>query len=536
MYSITAQQAKLDLELVPKEKRLEIGKCNRRLNPGKTQREPTFQVVLDALALTLMTLPTGSEWTERRNSTSIWKLSEISFRSALQYMVKTLMNFPLMKLLCLSSKNLVILGKSSQSPMLLLIRCINLEELLLLSSTEFYLERHPVLTSFDLHLLRRQESSRSLLLLNSLLSESHLKNPQGGQRELRYLPRSLLMRQQQYEEVYKKSLRDFNKTHPSGSGIVTSVAKIKPSVTNEGTGAKPGVPDVTKEDSSEKKGSDSEHETDENETGFQSDQEENEEEVEDDEEEKDDKFVKTSSNSTDKEDETNKESKVENKAEGDEDKGMDYPTNQFNDDVDQGNENLETTLNQVIEDAHVTLSTIAKKTEVPVTNSSHSFDLASKFLNFLDIPHIDAEIVSPMDVHVHHEVSISALEKDVAELKKDDLLNTQVTALVDEHLDSRLGATRASQDSILAKDSSQPQSTYEVAASLTKFELKKILIDKMDESQSYLTAAEHIECYDGLIKSYDLDKSLFSTYDKVYSLKRSRKDKDKDEDPSAGSN
>ncbi|GJV01447.1 hypothetical protein Tco_1335016 [Tanacetum coccineum] len=53
MSSITAQQTKLDLELVPKEKRLEMGKCNRRLNPGKKQREPTFQVVLDALALTL---------------------------------------------------------------------------------------------------------------------------------------------------------------------------------------------------------------------------------------------------------------------------------------------------------------------------------------------------------------------------------------------------------------------------------------------------------------------------------------------------
>ncbi|GKB55353.1 hypothetical protein Tco_0906106, partial [Tanacetum coccineum] len=43
------------------------------------------------------------------------------------------------------------------------------------------------------------------------------------------------------------------------------------------------------------------------------------------------------------------------------------------------------------------------------------------------------------------------------------------------------------------------------------------------------------ECYEGLIKSYDLDKTLFSTYGKVYSLKRSRKDKDKDEDPSSGS-
>ncbi|GJT89023.1 hypothetical protein Tco_1070740 [Tanacetum coccineum] len=52
MSSITAQQTKLDLELVPKDKRLKIGKCNRRLNPEKIQREPTFQVVLDALTLT----------------------------------------------------------------------------------------------------------------------------------------------------------------------------------------------------------------------------------------------------------------------------------------------------------------------------------------------------------------------------------------------------------------------------------------------------------------------------------------------------
>ncbi|GKA11295.1 hypothetical protein Tco_0690728 [Tanacetum coccineum] len=37
---------------------------------------------------------------------------------------------------------------------------------------------------------------------------------------------------------------------------------------------------------------------------------------------------------------------------------------------------------------------------------------------------------------------VTTLEKEVAELKRNDPLNTQVTALVDEHLDSRLGATR----------------------------------------------------------------------------------------------
>ncbi|GJS13961.1 hypothetical protein Tco_0408433 [Tanacetum coccineum] len=45
---------------------------------------------------------------------------------------------------------------------------------------------------------------------------------------------------------------------------------------------------------------------------------------------------------------------------------------------------------------------------------------------------------------------------------------------------------------------------------------------------------KHRDCYDGLKKSYTLDKAFFYSYD-VYSLKRGRKDKDKDEDPSAGS-
>ncbi|GJV75788.1 hypothetical protein Tco_1507372 [Tanacetum coccineum] len=95
--------------------------------------------------------------------------------------------------------------------------------------------------------------------------------------------------------------------------------------------------------------------------------------------------------------------------------------------------------------------------------------------------------------------------------------------------------TESLEQAELAKESSQPQSSYEAAAMLTEFELKKILIDKMDKIESYLAAPEHRECYEGLIKSYDLDKAIFSTYSKVYSLKRSRKDKDKDEDPSAGS-
>ncbi|GJV18880.1 hypothetical protein Tco_1367900 [Tanacetum coccineum] len=236
------------------------------------------------------------------------------------------------------------------------------------------------------------------------------------------------------------------------------------------------------------KGSDSEHETDENESGSESNQEENEEEDETD--EKNDEFVRTSSNDSNDEDEAN----IADKAEGDEDEKMDFTTSQLYDDVDI---RLNKPISQVIEDAHVTLSIVSKKTEVSVTTSSYSSDLAAKFLNFLDIPHTDAEIVSPIDVHVHHEVPIfqfnnrvTALEKEVAELKNDDPLKTQVTAL--DHRASQESTasdfargmvTESHNHVILAKESSQPQSSYEVAAMLTEFELKKILIDKMDKNK-----------------------------------------------------
>ncbi|GJR99103.1 hypothetical protein Tco_0315612 [Tanacetum coccineum] len=308
-----------------------------------------------------------------------------------------------------------------------------------------------------------------------------------------------LTKEAQYEEVRKKSLRDFHKTHPSGSGIATkptlSAAIVKPSITNEETGIKPGVPDVTEGESFESEAkswgnddddnnndqdskseendqdkdndddksqsdnedeSDSEHETDDNESGFESDQEEDEEKIKDDEEEEEEEIVKTQSNDSDDEDET----KVAEKAEGDADEEMDYTTKEGIDaamtNILQGNENLE--ISQVIEDAYVTLSTIPQKTEVLVSSSSNSSDLAvistvipQSFtpppLLSTPTPPPTTEATNPpstlpdfASVFQFNNIVIT-LEQEVAELKNDPL-HTQVTALVDEHLDAKLGATR----------------------------------------------------------------------------------------------
>ncbi|GKE72114.1 hypothetical protein Tco_1534155 [Tanacetum coccineum] len=51
MNPIAAQQVALNNALVAPENRVQIGKCNMRIDPIKTLKESTYQVVLDALAL-----------------------------------------------------------------------------------------------------------------------------------------------------------------------------------------------------------------------------------------------------------------------------------------------------------------------------------------------------------------------------------------------------------------------------------------------------------------------------------------------------
>ncbi|GJS19885.1 hypothetical protein Tco_0448517 [Tanacetum coccineum] len=339
MSSITAQQAKLDLELVPKEKRLEIRKCNERLNPGKIQREPTFQVVLDAPALT----PCYYAFLITAD------VPEISLRSALE--------------------------------------CINLGELLLLSSIEVYLERQLVLTSFvspehksfgarkdELHpkiarKFKKASPSKKDLNLNLVPVDEEpkfAKKKVSTKKTTRKQSTGVVLRDTPVETTSKRKEK-VDVTRGKGIELLFEVALTEDAQFEEVRRKR--VPDVTEEESTEseaeswgkdkddsnnehdsrsegsdqerdngddntqsdsEKGSDFEHETDENESGSESDQEENKEEIGDDKEEEGDKFVKTLSNDTDNEDET----KIKDKAEGDGDEEIDYTTSQLYDDVD----------------------------------------------------------------------------------------------------------------------------------------------------------------------------------------------------------
>ncbi|GKC03676.1 hypothetical protein Tco_0995286 [Tanacetum coccineum] len=167
---------------------------------------------------------------------------------------------------------------------------------------------------------------------------------------------------------------------------------------------------------------------------------------------------------------------------------------------------------QVEEDAHVKLTSVleTQKTDEPVQSSSISSEFTSKLLNLENPSLADNEIASLMDTTARHATTVpeitssftttipppplfndrvTNLEKDLSEIKQVDQYAqalSSIPAIVD-------------QAAVLARSSSQPKSTYEATASLSKFELIKILLDKMEESKSHLRADYKKKLYDALM-------------------------------------
>nr|GEX34327.1 hypothetical protein [Tanacetum cinerariifolium] len=81
-----------------------------------------------------------------------------------------------------------------------------------------------------------------------------------------------------------------------------------------------------------------------------------------------------------------------------------------------------------------------------------------------------------------------------------------------------------------------PTSTsYAVAVDLSKMELKKILIEKMEGNKSIQRSDEKRNLYKALVEAYESDKIILDTYGETVMLKRRHDDDaDKDEEPSAG--
>nr|GEW31635.1 copia protein [Tanacetum cinerariifolium] len=93
---------------------------------------------------------------------------------------------------------------------------------------------------------------------------------------------------------------------------------------------------------------------------------------------------------------------------------------------------------------------------------------------------------------------------------------SKIMPQIEKYITEYLGAE------VLVRSTNQSQTSYTVAASLSEFELKKILIDKIETNKSINRPDIQKNHYNALVEAYNSDKDIIISYGDVVTLKRGK--------------
>nr|GEW96368.1 hypothetical protein [Tanacetum cinerariifolium] len=197
------------------------------------------------------------------------------------------------------------------------------------------------------------------------------------------------------------------------------------------------------------------------------------------------------------------------------------------------------------------------KADEPIQSFYVSSDFTSKLLNLKNPSLVDNEIASLMEtsylaskmkeaVSVVVQLQTNKLREE-AQAENQELINQvalttkttikdQIKAQVSKIMPNiKKFMTESLGVKVLVRSTNQPQMAYAVTSSLSEFELKKILIDKIEANKSINRSDNQKNLYNALVESYKFDKDIITSYGDVVLLRRGQDDQDKDEDPFIGS-
>ncbi|GJW67564.1 hypothetical protein Tco_0121988 [Tanacetum coccineum] len=303
----------------------------------------------------------------------------------------------------------------------------------------------------------------------------------------------------------------------SGDGVDTQ-SKVpdeqqqKVSGTNEGAGVRPEVPDVPKYDSKSDEESwtfsqDEEDADEETDVNDDNDQEEENEKA-DDEEMSSDQRV-----STPPEYELTEEEEEENKEGDDKDKEGKQEQDEEDDLYRDVNINLERS------DAEMILISLKLLWDTDIPN------FASLFWFKQRVSVLETEMSEFKQTNQFTEAvsSIPGIVDNYLASKMKETVDSTMKAIIKEHVQAQVSkimpkikkyVTESLRAEVLVRSTNQPQTSYAVVALLSEFELKKILIDKMEENKSIDRSDIQKDLYKTLVESYNSDKDIISSYGK----------------------
>ncbi|GJW71460.1 hypothetical protein Tco_0128377 [Tanacetum coccineum] len=364
---------------------------------------------------------------------------------------------------------------------------------------------------------------------------------------------------EQLKIAIKRSRIQTHSSQASGSGDgVDTLLKVpdeqvyEKTGTDEGAGDKPEVPDVPEHHSNNDDGDNITHpklstfSTDDQE---EQDDEEEQEDDDEDEEEIYDQLVRTASDyqTSDESEKQKDDDRVKN---GEEDKEGDV-TNVALEGGDVDMTKADTT--EDMKDAHVTLTAATPVVQQQSSylllwmklKQSNPFTEAISFISGIVNEYLGSKMKEAVDVAIQlksnklreeaqakNQAFLNSLDSNMQKIIKDQVKTqtSKIKSKVEKYVTESLGAE------VLIRSTNQPQTSYGIASSLSELELKRILMDKMEENKSIDRSDVQKNLYNALVEAYNTDKDLLSSYGDVLIIPRTKDDKDKDEEPFTGSN
>ncbi|GJS90664.1 hypothetical protein Tco_0773300 [Tanacetum coccineum] len=399
MTTTAAQQVPLDNVLVPLEKRVEIGKCNMRIDPAKTLKEPTYQVEIGKCNMridaTILICPrlSNKDFDELPSDDEI-----VSFIKELRHKGYI--------------KSVTVVGMFYKKK-------LDFVELLWEDFT-FQIENrdhkkqekmyYPRFTKAIIHYFISKDKSismRNRMFMHTARDDSILglmrfvSRSDDFQVYVALLPKRMTNQQMQDSDAYKTYI-----AYATGEASPKMKRKLKKPATKRQSAGGDSYDEENEQSDGKEEQSDDDHEQVDDER-IESDNEE--EETQDDEYvHTPDDYVPTDDETKDKSDDVIEEEyeRINEELYGDVNISLKdvKPADKEKYDEEMTvashvNVNQEGVGNQVKDDAQAT-----RKTEGPIPSSSISSDYAAKYLNFDNIPPVDTEVDSMLDINVQHEV------------------------------------------------------------------------------------------------------------------------------------
>nr|GFB93980.1 hypothetical protein [Tanacetum cinerariifolium] len=156
----------------------------------------------------------------------------------------------------------------------------------------------------------------------------------------------------------------------------------------------------------------------------------------------------------------------------------------------------------------------------------------SEFIRTNQSPEAVSNILSIVHQYMHQEMTEAVREAKIIKEQVKSQVKAQVIRIlprIEESMNSQLEAK------VLTRSSHSSRTSYAVAADLSKMELKKILIDKMEGNKSIQRSDEQRNLYKALVEAYEADKTILDSYGESAILKRRCEDDDDQEGEKVGS-